>query len=570
MGVMNRIKHFEDSLNKNRVKKLLFSIPWVIGCLVVMLYLFKRGQFRYESNDDLFLSFIVNGIYGEYYKYNMFNSFPLSLLFSTLYSISRTVNWFFLYYYCFIVLSYIVFGVWNICRNRIIVAYLTSMLFVVSTYNALITRMNFSKSASIIIAVGYLLFVSSVDGEIYKRKWNIALRIVSYVFIIGGFLIRWDTCLASLPFLIVLIVYVFLNNNKQFKCIIPFIGIFVVLVVIWGSNYIAYNTDKDWKNWAEYNSVRAGLLDYYTGDYDGSEELYKEIGISRNDFEALDSWIYADDEVYDLDTMKKLAEIRDQSYAKYLKINKQNIESAILNSLDLFKYYLVIFVVIFLILMTIPLLKGKDSLVLISLFVLCFGEIFYLVFHQRCPERAFYLPIMVLFVMVIYFMAKAKGRNEWSIIFSIVCILTFIFYGSNFYTINRSEGFAYVDREETISMLKELSSREDKLYVWDGHERDILRYVFSPKDVPQFGLEKNFVMLGGWSVPSPIMSERAELFGEKYNYLRLLAYNGNVNYITKSDEYLGIIEQYIREHYNPDVKAELIETVNGFKIYSFV
>ncbi len=569
MELLNSIINFNKSLNDNKSRKLLLSIPWVIGCLLVMLYLLKKGQFRYESNDDLYLSFIVNGIYGKFYKYNMFNSFPLSLLLSTLYSISRVHNWTFFYYYCFILLSYITFGVWNIYINKVIPAYLTSILFVISTYNALVTRMNFSKSASIIISVGYILFVTSVSGEKWKSKGSITLRVISYVFIIGGFLVRWDTCLASVPFLIILAVYVFFDNKRKIVRLVPFVGIFVSLFLIWGSNYLAYHVDSEWQYWLNYNPVRASLLDYYTGDYDKYADQYEAIGISRNDYEALDNWIYADDEVFDLETMRKLLDIRNQGYNQYLTINKANIEDGILNCLELLKNNSIIYVVLFLALMIVPLLRGIDSGAALSLFIVCFGELYYLVFQQRCPERALYLPVMILFTAVIYFMSRTENRKEWPFCFLLICVLLFSFYASNFYAINRSHGTQYIDREETIKMLEDLSSREDKLYVWDGQGRDLLRHVYSAKDVPGFGLEKNFLMLGGWSVPSPIMSDRAAAFGEKYNYLKLLAYNENVNYITKSDEFLDIIEQYIREHYNQEAKAELVETIYGFKIYSF-
>ena len=466
-------------------------------------------------------------------------------------------------------MSYIIFGVWNIYRNKIVPAYITSSLLVVASYNALITRMNFSKSASIIIAVGYILFVSSLVDDNWKSKWYRILRIISYVFIIGGFLIRWDTCLASLPFLFILVAYIFFSYKKQISRIIPFIGIIISIVLIWGSNYIAYNVDSDWKYWSEYNAERATLLDYYMVDYDDYAEQFEEIGISRNDYEALKDWIYADDETFDLETMRKIVVIRNQSYNQYFKINKQNLETSILNCLDLLKNNSIIYVAIFLFLMIVPLLSGKETITLMSVFIVSMGEIFYLIFLQRCPERALFLPIMILFAAVIFFMNKVDVNKEWVISLLTVFVLVYSFYASNLYCINRLQGYQYSNRDETIRMLEELSSRESNLYVWDGHERDLLRFVYSPKDVPEFGIEKNFVMLGGWSVPSPIMSDRTEIYGEKYNYLKLLAENENVYFISKSDESLGIIEQYIREHYNSEVKTELTETIGTYKIYSF-
>ncbi len=566
----NNTKELYRKLNLSKKAKLLLSIPWIVGCLVFMLIMIKKGHFAYESNDDMFLSFIVNGIYGKCYTHNMFNSYPLSLLFAGLYSVSRAHNWTFFYYLGFITLSYIAFGVWNIYRNELIPAYLTSLLLVVSTFNALITRMNFSKSASIIIAVGYVLFVTSVDNDDPKRRSNIILRVVSYFFIIGGFMIRWDTCLASLPFLAILMAYVFFNNGKLIRRLIPFAGILIVIVLIWGSNLIAYRVDPDWRYWTEYNKERADIHDHYLADYDENAELYADIGISKNDWEALAGWIYADDDVFDLETIKEIAKVSRQRFSEYTEYSKENIEGGILNSLTIYKNNPVIYIAIFLFLMILPLLKGKDAAVLIGAFIVTLGEMFYLIMSFRCPERAFYTPVLIFFAIAIFFVRKAINKNG-ALIGILTCfMLLYSFYGSNLYYIDRMPGFTYNNQVETVQMLKELSSREGKLYVWDGHEQDLLRYVFSPKDVPEFGAEKNFVMLGGWSVPSPIMSDRTEAFGEKYNYLKLLAYDPNVFFITESEEYLGVIEQYIREHYDPNVSAKRVETINMYKVYSFV
>ena len=564
-----KIKDIYNRLNSIKKNKLLLSIPWIVGCLVFMIVMVKKGHFSYESNDDMYLSFIVNGIYGKYYTRNMFNSYPLSWLFSVLYSVSGRYNWTFMYYFLFILMSYIAFGIWNIYRNKVIPAYITSILLVVSTFNALITRMNFSKSASIIMAVGYILFVSSVDNDEPKSRQNTFVRVISYVFIAGGFMIRWDACLASLPFLVIMMVYVYYNNGKKVGHLLPFLGIVLSLVLIWGSNYIAYRADSEWQYWYDYNKERANMLDYYLADYDEYVEDYEELGISRNDYEALSNWIYADDDIYNLETIKEISKRSKAHLREYTKITKQNLENGILNCLDIFKNYSVIYVVIFLFVMILPLLKGKDAIALIGVFAVTFGEVLYLTINFRCPERAFYTPILVLFFVLIFFMRKVVKENAVMINILLFFMLIYSFYGSNLYCVNRLPGFTYSNKTETIQMLDELSSREENLYVWDGHEQDLLRYVYSPADVPDFGAERNFVMLGGWSVPSPVMSDRTKPFGEAHNYLKLLSNNDNVFFITESGEYLEIIEQYIREHYNPKVSAELVETINMYKIYSF-
>ena len=48
--------------------------------------------------------------------------------------------------------------------------------------------------------------------------------------------------------------------------------------------------------------------------------------------------------------------------------------------------------------------------------IVTFGEVLYLTINFRCPERAFYTPILVLFFVLIFFMRKVVKENGTNVL----------------------------------------------------------------------------------------------------------------------------------------------------------
>ena len=68
----------------------------------------------------------------------------------------------------------------------------------------------------------------------------------------------------------------------------------------------------EWKEYQEFNQLRSELLDYGFPDYDSNQEIYEELGISREAYELYKSWNFNDTEKFDTEVMKKLVDLKQK------------------------------------------------------------------------------------------------------------------------------------------------------------------------------------------------------------------------------------------------------------------
>ena len=68
----------------------------------------------------------------------------------------------------------------------------------------------------------------------------------------------------------------------------------------------------EWKEYQEFNQLRSELLDYGFQIYDSNQEIYEELGISREAYELYKSWNFNDTEKFDTEVMKKLVDLKQK------------------------------------------------------------------------------------------------------------------------------------------------------------------------------------------------------------------------------------------------------------------
>ena len=177
----------------NGVYKILFV------CLVILLlgYFKKAGYIGYETNDDLFMSAIPAGWYGEYYPFTVYSNIFIGYLLAGITSILPIFNWTTIFSLILIILSYILFGVWCIDNKGKITGSFLAIVFVLSTWISIVNRYNFSKSGSLIISTGIVVLL----GNFLDEKESSAKRIQTVtagMLIIVGSLFRYSTLLANM------------------------------------------------------------------------------------------------------------------------------------------------------------------------------------------------------------------------------------------------------------------------------------------------------------------------------------------------------------------------------------
>ncbi len=341
-------------------------------------------------------------------------------------------------------------------------------------------------------------------------------------------------------------------------------------MLCWCVDYAVYHLNEDWDYYKKYNHVREELLDYGMPSYEAHRETYSELGLSEHDYAMLTSWIFADRDVYSLETMEGLLEIIRPGRRE--PINYQKLKSIIVNFIDLSRNYIIFYVLFFLFFISTKINSPTIFLFTLASLLLGIGEVCYLIYSGRYPERAIMIPILGAITVIAYFIGvqnqtKSSAISE-TVLLSLVALYSYYAFGvANMTEMERPVRTEY---NTVSSLFSELSDRQENLYVWDIFtSANTLLPAYGPFDDFEYGAHSNSVFMGGWLVPSPIMADQSEHFGEKNNIFKLLAENENVYFITMGEYQCELIRQFISEHYNPEVKYKLVDSINGYSIYSF-
>ena len=84
------------------------------------------------------------------------------------------------------------------------------------------------------------------------------------------------------------------------------------MCLAWTDGMLRNYQSAEWKEYQEFNQFRSRLLDYGFPDYDSNQEIYEELGISRDAYELYRSWNFNDTEKFNTDVMKKLVDLKQK------------------------------------------------------------------------------------------------------------------------------------------------------------------------------------------------------------------------------------------------------------------
>lgn len=564
---------------KNRFMKMIdrkitvedfAAILWVFIVTVSFALFFKYDFISFEQNDDMFISTIPSGIYGQHYIYICFSNILQGIFLSGLSKILPICNWTIILYIGYIYISYVGIGVWAVKTKGIVIGGGLSVLFFLTTYASLLHNMNFSKIGGVLMSVGAVIFAHYTNK--LSEKNNIISLLISGSMIFAGSLIRRDSIIAFLPFIMILIVTVVLQcksrRAKVIKGIFPWLILTLVVVTAWMIDSMAYKLNDEWRFYKELISVRGNLDDYGMLDYEANQEIYQKIGYNDIDVKMLSTWHSADDEVFSKENLQEI--VRNKVPKEYSFENiKQSLEETYKNVIK----SNVMFHIILILTLVCGLADPKKLLLLIPNFLLVIAELFYLVFGGRYPDRATLLIFMYAFVVIVYTFPKkeelTKAKNGL-IAAALLVMVAVGLYNMDINKIIENDAKEYAYKEEYRQFLSEISEHQENLYVWDifAIER-VLEGAYTPYEAFDRGVLSNSVYTGGWFVNTPIMANNAERFGEKNNPYKLLADLKNVYLVTLTGTDINDTLSYIRRHYNENAQAKCMAEINEVAIYRF-
>lgn len=540
-----------------------FACAFNLTVLVLMLLILRPG---YETNDDISISMIANGAWGVRDMHVICQNYLLGKLYNLFYTVGHgMIPWYAILQYAFVFSALTTVTCVLFRRLQSEQAFLVNGILLLYFGYECYIRMQYTKTAGIMLGAGAFLLFYEMEKKKINRKavvWGILLAVT-------GSLYRFEET-AVCCVLVAGIGLYFLMNLKQWekqkkKRLLTFLGVFGLTGILMVGCEILdqrlYASDPDWNAFMQYNEYRSNLTDYSIPAFADFEEEYKEMGISKTAYKIFRTGLnFYDPDVYSLDTLKKMDEMRPRN-----QLSRALAE----NFLKEFPVgYVKITVFLgFLLLAFLWLFwrKSEKQVWLVAAYeILAMALIdFYLYYEGRYLENRVEVGMwFAISLVVIWCLDSAKMHlNRQLVLIALGCLLI-------------------ANQSTWKSRWRGLSEQEvrDQKYLREGFE-DIVSVdpeglylaklgtitytgygMFSP--VPE-GTFENVVWYGGWEMGNPLWVDKMAEYHVTTPYRDLI----DQEHVYIVDDKIDLTLKYIKEYYQKDVEAELVKKSTYLKVY---
>ena len=541
-----------------KISVALISNLLILGAMVA----FMRPSF--ETNDDIVFAELGSGLRGVKDAHLVFQNYGLGMIYRLLYGVTGRLPWYTIVQYMILFAAFTVVTYVLISRLGEISGL---CLFVILAcgfgYEGYI-HLQFTKTAGIAAAAAVFLLLYLLEQEKYSW-WGIAggilLAVIAYMYREDQF---WASCGlmagAGLLFLFDLRKY----RNKKLRrlgiCVLTF-G--VLLLSVFGVD--RWDSSKyrsaEWEEYQEFNQLRSELLDYGFPDYDSNQEIYEELGISREAYELYKSWNFNDTEKFDTEVMKKLVDLKQKRPLTIRTVTAflRRFPSDLLR-MPMF-YFFAVFAVLWL------LCGKKDVCSVISVLAECLLLVvvyFYLYYQGRYMVNRVDVGLWFsacLVMLWIFSSGEVRHMNtKVSVLLCMICVVLgqFMMY-KDWRLATSSIPEARVSQRAVLETIG--TDKEHTYLAKSGMLSEIVCY--GPFDRMPENLLDNVYWFGGWECRTPGYTRAMEVRGI-INPYRDVVNNENVYLV---DDNIDLTLKYIRQYYAENAQAVFVKTIGNVDVY---
>ena len=541
-----------------KISVALISNLLILGAMAA----FMRPSF--ETNDDIVFAELGSGLRGVKDAHLVFQNYGLGMIYRLLYGVTGRLPWYTIVQYMILFAAFTV--VTYVLMSRL--GEISGLcLFVILAcgfgYEGYI-HLQFTKTAGIAAAAAVFLLLYLLEQEKYSW-WGIAggilLAVIAYMYREDQF---WASCGlmagAGLLFLFDLRKY----RNKKLRrlgiCVLTF-G--VLLLSVFGVD--RWDSSKyrsaEWKEYQEFNQLRSELLDYGFPDYDSNQEIYEELGISREAYELYKSWNFNDTEKFDTEVMKKLVDLKQKRPLTIRTVTAflRRFPSDLLR-MPMF-YFFAVFAVLWL------LCGKKDVFSIISVLAECLllvAVYFYLYYQGRYMVNRVDVGLWFsacLVMLWIFSSGEVRHMNtKVSVLLCMICVALgqFMMY-TDWRLATSSIPEARVSQRAVLETIG--TDKEHTYLAKSGMLSEIVCY--GPFDRMPENLLDNVYWFGGWECRTPGYTRAMEVRGI-INPYRDVVNNENVYLV---DDNIDLTLKYIRQYYAENAEAVFVKTIGNVDVY---
>ena len=541
-----------------KISVALISNLLILGAMAA----FMRPSF--ETNDDIVFAELGSGLRGVKDAHLVFQNYGLGMIYRLLYGVTGRLPWYTIVQYMILFAAFTVVTYVLISRLGEISGL---CLFVILAcgfgYEGYI-HLQFTKTAGIAAAAAVFLLLHLLEQEKYSW-WGIAggilLAVIAYMYREDQL---WASCGlmagAGLLFLFDLRKY----RNKKLRrlgiCVLTF-G--VLLLSVFGVD--RWDSSKyrsaEWKEYQEFNQLRSELLDYGFPDYDSNQEIYEELGISREAYELYKSWNFNDTEKFDTEVMKKLVDLKQKRPLTIRTVTAflRRFPSDLLR-MPMF-YFFAVFAVLWL------LCGKKDVFSVISVLAECLllvAVYFYLYYQGRYMVNRVDVGLwfsVCLVMLWIFLSGEVRYMNtKVSVLLCMICVALgqFMMY-KDWRLATSSIPEARVSQRAVLETIG--TDKEHTYLAKSGMLSEIVCY--GPFDRMPENLLDNVYWFGGWECRTPGYTGAMEVHGI-INPYRDVVNNENIYLV---DDNIDLTLKYIRQYYAENAQAVFVKTIGNVDVY---
>lgn len=541
-----------------KISVALISNLLILGAMAA----FMRPSF--ETNDDIVFAELGSGLRGVKDAHLVFQNYGLGMIYRLLYGVTGRLPWYTIVQYMILFAAFTVVTYVLISRLGEISGL---CLFVILAcgfgYEGYI-HLQFTKTAGTAAAAAVFLLLYLLEQEKYSW-WGIAggilLAVIAYMYREDQF---WASCGlmagAGLLFLFDLRKY---RNKKLRRLEICVLTFGVLLLSVFGVD--RWDSSKyrsaEWKEYQEFNQLRSELLDYGFPDYDSNQEIYEELGISREAYELYKSWNFNDTEKFDTEVMKKLVDLKQKRPLTIRTVTAflRRFPSDLLR-MPMF-YFFAVFAVLWL------LCGKKDVFSIISVLAECLllvAVYFYLYYQGRYMVNRVDVGLWFsacLVMLWIFSSGEVRYMNtKVSVLLCMICVVLgqFMMY-KDWRLATSSIPEARVSQRAVLETIG--TDKEHTYLAKSGMLSEIVCY--GPFDRMPENLLDNVYWFGGWECRTPGYTRAMEVRGI-INPYRDVVNNENVYLV---DDNIDLTLKYIRQYYAENAEAVFVKTIGNVDVY---
>lgn len=547
--------------------------------ILFFLYALLFGRLAFETNDDRemcnFLSDVYN--YGNR-SYIVFVNIILGYILRFFYLAIPTINWYVIFglIFNFIALTMITWCIYK--KSNVGVGTLVSLAFLIMFYQESYVSFQFTKNAFLYLVAGFLVILS------YYAQWKKKAFILALgcALMLLGSMVRFQCFEGVVPFFaLALVVELFHTHKRAWKKWMPLFFVLCISFILIGGcrglHLYQYETEPFWEYYRDYNAIRANLTDYGMYDYKQYAEEMNKMGITVEDYSLLLKWTYADSEIFSLEMLEKLGELKAKHSSSIAIISLDLLKTYISNIIDICQLYLYIYATAILILLAFMLEIKKKYPVLLFLGGM-FAEWYVYVWMNRIVFRSLYGTILIGIVLSIYYLLDVEKDNIYSrwkrsldidlqrkcfAFFCVLLVLCSVPQSMRMISdkVYRRENVEYEE------LLAEVQANKNILYLVDRPTLTALEEGYSPYKVVPQGAYENVCVIGGWLYPTPQNSAALGRFKIE-NPMRSLAEGRDDIYLVDGIS-PNLKRDFLIRHYSPGLHMEVVKEYSLYKIYSF-